>query len=114
MKLKGPTGPRGYIVGQPRYAILNPDWRVKITEDEGRAEIEAAIEKLSMDNTDNVRDIATIGLTYGTVIYSLHPDYDALPEGIKIAFSPRDYSVMPDEEKKTLLFDIMNPEVEED
>ena len=44
----------------------------------------------------------------------VHPDYDSLPEGIKIAFSPRDYFVMPDEEKKTLLFDIMNPEVGED
>jgi hypothetical protein len=68
---------------------------------------QSALYKIEMEPPDPPIQITSMSC-------EVHPDYDSLPEGIKIAFSPRDYFVMPDEEKRTLLFDIMNPEVEED
>jgi hypothetical protein len=41
-------------------------------------------------------------------------DYKSLPETIKHAFTEKEYLSMPDEEKKTLQFDMTNPEVGED
>lgn len=46
--------------------------------------------------------------------YQPHPDYVDLPEAVKATFSERDYSVMADEERKTLLHDMTMPEVGED
>lgn len=52
-------------------------------------------------------------LSIPTLDKNCHPDYPSLPESVKVAFSPRDYASMPDEERRTLLYDLTNPEVEE-
>ncbi len=43
-----------------------------------------------------------------------HPDYDKLPEAIKVTISERDYACMPDEERRNLQQDMTMPEYEED
>lgn len=46
--------------------------------------------------------------------FTHHPDYDALPEPIKHAYSPKEYAVLPDELKKTLVDDECMPDEPED
>lgn len=46
--------------------------------------------------------------------YSEHPDYQSLPEIIKIMYSQKEYAWLDDESRNNLLQDMTNPEVAED
>ena len=46
--------------------------------------------------------------------FTRHPDYDKLPESIKLEYSPRDYAWLPEPLKRSLLDDMTLPEVPED
>lgn len=41
-------------------------------------------------------------------------DYLTLPEAIRHVFTEKEYNAMPDEEKKSLQYDMTHPEVPED
>ena len=46
--------------------------------------------------------------------YQPHPDYENLPTVIKESITEKEYSWMPDEERKNLQRDMTMPDVEED
>lgn len=46
--------------------------------------------------------------------FTPHPDYDGLPEPIKVLYTPSEYAWMSDEQRRTLVEDECLPEVEED
>lgn len=46
--------------------------------------------------------------------YQDHPEYQSLPEGIKAAFTPKEYAWLDDESRRNLQRDLTSPEVGED
>ena len=46
--------------------------------------------------------------------YTHHPDYDALPEGIKAMYTPKEYAWLPQPLKDNIIDDNVLPEVIED
>ncbi len=46
--------------------------------------------------------------------YQPHPDYEALPEAIKATITEKEYTWMPDEERRNLQEDMTMPEYQED
>lgn len=46
--------------------------------------------------------------------YTIHPEYHQLPESIKTVYSPKEYSWLDDESRRTLQQDMTLPEAEED
>ena len=47
-----------------------------------------------------------------TANFTMHPDYDDLPDAIKAAVSPKDFAWLTDSQRAELIIDFCTPDVE--
>ena len=55
---------------------------------------------------------ATVSSANTTANFTPHPDYDDLPDAIKVAVSPKDFAWLTDSQRADLITDLCTPDVE--